>query len=214
MTTVMEVRPTAGASEVAALLRACSPESLASRFTLGGRPDPGEIYRRYLRYLLAGPPDGVALLARLDDHPVGLLNLVEDGLRRAEIGVLVADPWQRRGIGRGLTAWLWRSGRWAGWTVHATVRLGNDSAMALLSGQGFRPLPVVDRGERDFELVAPSTMTCVMKEAPDGEDTARADGVQCRAAGPDAGRQRDGDAGRRRACRSAARLPAALLPGR
>jgi GNAT superfamily N-acetyltransferase len=214
MTGVIEIRPRVSGPDIAALLQACSPESLRRRFTLGGEPDPREIYDRYLRYLLAGPPDGVALLAVIDGAPAGLLNLVAEAPGSAEAGVLVADPWQRQGVARALTAWVRESERWSGWTVRATIQSDNSAAAALVRSQGFRPVPTFERGELDFELPVPRIMTDVMKEAADGEDAARANGLQRRAAGPHARCQRHRPAGRSRARRSAPGLPATLLPGR
>jgi GNAT superfamily N-acetyltransferase len=213
MTTVIEV---ADPSRVAALVAACSPESLRRRFMMGGSARPADVYQCYQRFLLAGPPDGVALLAVCGGVPVGLLNFVSETPGEAEIGILVADAWQRQGIGSALSRWLWASGRWPGWTVRATVQAGNTGAEALLLRQGFRPVPSYERGERDFALVVPdwAIMTDVMKEAADGEDAARADGAQRRAAGADPRRRGDRHAGRSRARRSAPGIPAALLPGR
>jgi GNAT superfamily N-acetyltransferase len=201
---------------VAVLVAACSPDSLRRRFMMGGPAEPGEIFRRYQRFLLAGPRGGVALLATSGGIPVGLLNFVTETPGTAELGILVADAWQRRGIGSALSRWLWASGRWPEWTVRATVQAGNSGAEALLLRQGFRPVPAYERGERDFALVVPDwvTMTSVMKEAADDEDTARADRAQRRAAGADPGGRGDRHAGRGRARRGAAGVPAALLPGR
>ncbi|WP_239071692.1 GNAT family N-acetyltransferase [Amycolatopsis sp. SID8362] len=215
MTTVIEIRE-ADRDRVGALVAECSPDSLRRRFMMGGPAEPAEVFRRYQRFLLAGPPTGVALLAFRGGTPVGLLNFVSETPGTAEIGVLVADAWQRQGIGSALSRWLWTSGRWAGWTVRATVQAGNTGAEALLLGQGFRPVPTYERGERDFALVVPgwAIMTDVMKEAVDDEDAARADGAQRRATGADPRCRGDRHAGRGRPRRSAAGVPAALLPGR
>jgi GNAT superfamily N-acetyltransferase len=213
MTTVIDVVDRDG---VAAVVAACSPDSLRRRFMMGGPARPAEVFRRYRRFLLAGPPDGVALLASRGGVPVGLLNLVSETPGAAEIGILVADAWQRQGIGSALSRWLWASGRWAGWTVRATIQAGNTGAEALLRGQGFRPVPSYERGERDVALVVPAwaTMTDVMKEAVDDQDTAGADGAQRRSAGADPRCRGDRHAGRGRPRRSAAGVPAALLPRR
>ncbi|WP_329046718.1 GNAT family N-acetyltransferase [Amycolatopsis sp. NBC_01488] len=217
MTAVIDIRELgdhpADRERVAALVAACSPESLRLRFLMGGPAEPGDVFRRYRRFLLAGTP---ALLAVRDGRPVGLLNFVAETPGEAEIGVLVADPWQRQGIGSALTRWLWASGQWPGWTVRATVRAGNTGAETLLLRQGFRPVPTYERGERDFALVVPdwATMTGVMKEAVDDQDAAGADGAQRRAAGADPGCRGNWHAGRGRARRGAAGVPAALLPGR
>ncbi|WP_233223362.1 GNAT family N-acetyltransferase [Amycolatopsis sp. CA-128772] len=215
MTTVIEAADRAG---VASLVAACSPGSLRRRFLMGGPARPADVFQRYQRFLLAGPPHGVALLAVRGGVPVGLLNFVSETPGEAEAGILVADAWQRQGVAGALSRWLWASGRWRGWTVRATVQAGNTGAEALLLGQGFRPVPSYERGERDFALVVPesgwATMTDVMKEAADDEDAARADGAQRRAAGADPRGRGDRHAGRGRPRRSAPGLPAALLPGR
>ncbi|MGW5741617.1 N-acetyltransferase family protein [Amycolatopsis sp. NPDC003861] len=179
---------------------------------MGGPARPAEVFQRYERFLLAG----VALLAFRDGTPAGLLNFVSETPGEAEIGILVADAWQRQGVASALSRWLWASGRWPGWTVRATVQAGNTGAEALLLGQGFRPVPSYERGERDFALVVPdwATMTDVMKEAADDQDPARADGAQRRAAGADPRCRGDRHAGRGRPRRSPAGVPAALLPGR
>lgn len=148
------------------LVLACSPRSLRQRFFLGGEPDPHQVWRRYRRFLLAGPPAGLALVAWAGDRPAGLLNLAPETADVAELGILVADPWQRQGIGRGLADAARRSGRWAGRVVHATVRADNAGALALLRGQGFHAVPSFERGHPEYELRLPETgtMTCVMRE--------------------------------------------------
>ncbi|HVW42590.1 MAG TPA: GNAT family N-acetyltransferase [Amycolatopsis sp.] len=157
MTSVITVRELHGARDLAgisALVLACSATSLRRRFWLGGEPDPREILVRYERFFLAGPPAGVALLGVIDGAPAGLLNFVpaaEPGV--GDLGVLVADPWQRRGLGGGLTGWLRRSGRWPGWTVRAAVQSGNLAAIGLLRQQGFRRVPTFESGQHEYELV-------------------------------------------------------------
>jgi GNAT superfamily N-acetyltransferase len=155
-----------GETAVERLLLACSPQSLRQRFFLSGEPDPLEVWGRYRRFLLAGPPAGVALLAWVNDVPAGLLNLVPETPTVAELGVLVADPWQRQGIGRGLAEWLWRSGSWSGRTVHATVRPDNTAALGFLRRQGFRAVATFDREQSEYELHLPAaaTLTPVMEE--------------------------------------------------
>jgi hypothetical protein len=113
--------------DVAALVAACSPDSLRARFLMGGPAEPGEVFRRYRRFLLAGSP---ALPAARDGAPAGLLNFVTATPGEAEVGILVADAGQRQGIGSALARWLRASGRWPGWTVRATVRAGNAGAEA------------------------------------------------------------------------------------
>jgi GNAT superfamily N-acetyltransferase len=211
MTDVITVAEPATDDEVAVLVRACSPESLRRRFMLGGQPDAERILLLYRSYLLAG----TALVAKAGDVPIGLLNLVPDDVRRADLGILVADAWHRRGVATTLVRHAWREARWRGWTVHATVQEGNTPAEGLLRGHGFRLVPVFERGERDFELVVTASLANVVKEVVDGGEAGPgADGVQRRAAAADAGGRRHRHAGRGGARGRAAGLAAALLPPR
>ncbi|MFI5611065.1 GNAT family N-acetyltransferase [Amycolatopsis sp. NPDC051903] len=210
MTSVITTVEVATPEAVAGLVRACSPESLAWRFTLPGRPDPERILVRYRPFLLAEE----ALVATVGDAAVGLVNFVPDGERRAELGVLVADAWHRRGIASTLVRHLFDDPRHAGWTVHATVLAGNNPALGLLRAHGFRGVPTFERGELEFER---TIMTSVMKEVAGGgigEAGAGPDGLQRCAAGAEAGRRRHGHARRGGAREGAAGVAAALLPGR
>ncbi|MTD56200.1 GNAT family N-acetyltransferase [Amycolatopsis pithecellobii] len=143
------------------LLTTCSANSLRQRFFLGGEPDPRDIWCRYRKFLLTGE----ALVAWAGDHPAGLLNVAAAAPGVAELGLLVADPWQRQGVGTRLAETVWCSGHWAGHTVYATARAGNDAALAFLARQGFRHISSAD-GSREFELRLPgaASMTRVMEE--------------------------------------------------
>ncbi|MGW4485790.1 N-acetyltransferase family protein [Amycolatopsis sp. NPDC004368] len=210
MTSVITVEP-ASAEAVASLVRACSPESLAWRFTLPGRVDPEQVLVRYRAFLLAG----TALVAKVGGAPAGLANLVAEDGCRAELGVLVADAWHRCGIASTLLRHLTEDAGWAGWTVHATAQIGNAPAEGLLLAHGFRPVPTFERGEKEFERVLPPSMTGVMKEVVGdgvGEAGAGPDGVQRRAAAADARRRRYGPAGCGGTRERAAGVAAALLP--
>ena len=125
----------ATADAVRELVRNCSPGSLRARFSLPGAPDQDRVFTRYRRYLLAGPPSGTTTLATVRGRPVGLLNLgiVADGL--VEVGLLVADRWQGRGVATGLLAAELTGPTWAGWTVLADVRTDNAPARRLLAAQ-------------------------------------------------------------------------------
>ncbi|WP_246368831.1 GNAT family N-acetyltransferase [Amycolatopsis echigonensis] len=194
------VRP-ATAGSAADLVRACSPESLSRRFTLGGRIDPEAVLSRYRRFLLAG----TALVAEVSGAPAGLLNAVPEEGSRVELGLLVADRWQRRGIGRGLVGLA--AEQWRGWTLHATVQDGNIAAEGLLRACGFRFVPGYG-GEHEYEL------TVTEETLDDGTAGARPDGLQRCAVAAYAGLERHRDARGSSACRSAAGVAAALLPGR
>jgi GNAT superfamily N-acetyltransferase len=145
----------ATADTVRELVGSCSPESLQSRFSLPGAPDPDRVFTRYGRYLLAGPPWGTARLATVDGRPIGLLNLVAVADGRVEVGLLVADRWQGRGVATGLLAAELTRPRWAGWTVLADVRSDNTAARRLLTAQRWGVgRPVAADGEHlQYEIV-------------------------------------------------------------
>ena len=157
--------PLTGSSQdrvlVARLVGACSAETLRRRFFLPGEPFAGAVLARYGRYLLAGPPDGLALVAMLAGQPVGLLNLVPaeatpGAACHFELGILVADPWQRRGIGTALLGHALDRHAWPGWTVRATVQPDNLAVLALLRVR--RRVRLVSRtpGEYSYELTKAS----------------------------------------------------------
>ncbi|WP_240692028.1 GNAT family N-acetyltransferase [Amycolatopsis sp. CFH S0740] len=201
MTTVMTAVRPATAGSVADLVRACSPESLSRRFTLGGPIEPDAVLSRYQRFLLVD----TALVAEVSGVPAGLLNAVPEDDRRVELGLLVADRWQRRGIGRGLVRLA--AEQWRGWKLHATVQEGNVAAEGLLRACGFRFVPGY-RGENEYEL------TVTEETLDDGTAGARPDGLQRCAVAAYAGLERHWHARGGSACRSAAGVASALLPGR
>jgi GNAT superfamily N-acetyltransferase len=132
---------------------------LRSRFFLPQSPDADDVLRGSRRYLLAGPPDGVALLASVGPRPIGLLNLVAEGDGLAEVAVLVTDAWQHHGVGTYLADTVRALGRWQGWTVRASVQAANRPALALLRhhGAGATRLRSISVGEYEFAtVIAPS----------------------------------------------------------
>lgn len=133
-----------------ALVGSCSSASLQRRFFLPAPMDADTVWARYGHYLLAGS----ATVATVDGAPVGLLNLIVVGPRTAELSVLVADAWQRRGVAtRLLDAELERP-RWAGWTVQATVQPDNLAVRSLLRSHRFGVWQLVERdlSSWDFAL--------------------------------------------------------------
>ena len=151
MTVVIEAATTAA---VRALVDACSPRALQRRFFLPAPMDRETVWARYGSYLLAGPPLGTATLATVAGHPVGLLNLIVVGERAAELSLLVADGWQRRGVATHLLATELDRPRWAGWTVQATVQPDNLPVRSLLRSRRFGVWELVDRdlSSWDFAL--------------------------------------------------------------
>ncbi|TNY38126.1 GNAT family N-acetyltransferase [Thermomonospora catenispora] len=82
-----------------------SPASLFARFFTGS-PHIPETYVHRLEGI--DHWDHEALVALLDDDIVGVAEYVRDRAdpRRAELAVLVVDPWQHRGVGRLLVCCL------------------------------------------------------------------------------------------------------------
>jgi GNAT superfamily N-acetyltransferase len=140
----------ANAVLVRALVGSCSPASLQRRFFLPTPMDADAVWARYGHYLLAG----AATVATVAGQPIGLLNLIVVGPRTAELSVLVADGWQRRGVAtRLLDAELARPG-WVGWTVQATVQPDNLAVRSLLRSHRFGVWRLVERdlSSWDFAL--------------------------------------------------------------
>ena len=155
MTVVIEAATTGA---VRALVDVCSPRALQRRFFLPAPMDRDTVWARYGSYLLAGPPLGTATVATVDGHPVGLLNLIVVGERAAELSLLVADGWQRRGVATRLLATELGRPRWAGWTVQAIVQPDNLPVRSLLRSGRFGTWQLVDRdlSSWDFALSLPS----------------------------------------------------------
>ncbi|MFD0331455.1 GNAT family N-acetyltransferase [Streptacidiphilus monticola] len=87
--------------------------------------------------MLAGPPTRHdALVARAGSAVVGLASLVAEGDDAGELGVLVADAWQRRGVGRALTTALLERARDRGLKRFGVLVLpGRTRLLASLSRQ-------------------------------------------------------------------------------
>jgi GNAT superfamily N-acetyltransferase len=135
----------ASPDNVLRLVRACSPTSLQRRFFLPAPVDPEIVWARYANYLLAGPPLGAAVVATVGTEPIGLLNVIVVENRVAEVSLLVADVWQRKGV----STWLVREElgrpRWNGWTIRAMVAPDNDASHALVRGLAVGPFRLVGR---------------------------------------------------------------------
>lgn len=106
----------ADAEAVLAMLRRCSRTSLYHRFH--GFGDGGA----YFAELLRNRPTDHTMLAWHDRACVGAATLAAGAARIPDLGVLVEDAWQRRGIGTRLTALLVDRARSTGVTsVHADI---------------------------------------------------------------------------------------------
>jgi ribosomal-protein-alanine N-acetyltransferase len=91
---------------------------------------------RFVR--LIGNDDVVALVARVQDRPIGFA-VMEFGDERGHLIVLAVQPrYQRSGIARSLVEWLLQSARVAGLTsIHVELRAGNVAAWRLYRSLGF-----------------------------------------------------------------------------
>jgi GNAT superfamily N-acetyltransferase len=95
----------------------------------------------YLRTLFVSGRDQRALLAWHGAACIGIANLAVDSTGVADVGVLVEDAWQRRGVGSRLVSALFDNARSRGVTrVHADV-LGDDQFI-LRTLRRFGPLTV------------------------------------------------------------------------
>ncbi|MFJ4405806.1 GNAT family N-acetyltransferase [Streptomyces sp. NPDC088910] len=136
------LRP-ADADAVAALFAACSPETVRLRFLGGAREFP----RAHLDRLLAGPPaahDAVVAYRGGRDRLVGIAGFAADDTAGpgtgGELGVLVVDAWQRRGVGTAMVGLLLaRAG--ARGVEHVTVNVPHGRR-GLLAALGRRLEPV------------------------------------------------------------------------
>ncbi len=145
----MPVTGADGRRLIARLVARCSAASLGARFFL---PE-AQVAGRDLVSLLVGPADGWAYLALDYGRPVGLLNLVRSGSGEVEAGVLVADRWQRRGVGRALVRHAVLHGPWPGAPVRVAVQSDNAAALGMLRSLGLpRRLVAMAPGEYHFEL--------------------------------------------------------------
>jgi len=79
--------------------------SLATRIARFHAP-VSKIPRSYLTAVLSDPANSLVAVAEHADAVVALASLIPDGASSAELGVLVEDGWQRRGIGRHLVTHL------------------------------------------------------------------------------------------------------------
>jgi ribosomal protein S18 acetylase RimI-like enzyme len=118
-------------------LRSLSADTLRRRF--GYRFAPGEEHVAWVREL--GGPTHVAVGACASpDVPVGVARaVIAPGGGEAEVAAVVADAWQRHGLGSALMAALaTRLAQRGVTTVRAEVAVGNDAAIAVMRSIGAR----------------------------------------------------------------------------
>jgi GNAT superfamily N-acetyltransferase len=100
----MEIRPWRCGDEVLAVAaeRYLAPASLSNRFLAG---TGGRLPAVYLRHIAAGPrPTWDAQVAAAAGHLIGWVEFGRPpgSPEEADLAVLVADPWQRRGVATAL----------------------------------------------------------------------------------------------------------------
>jgi GNAT superfamily N-acetyltransferase len=131
----MEIRPWQCGDEILAVAaeRHLSTTSLAYRFLTG---TGGRLPKEYLRHIAAGP--GPTWDAQVAVGPAHLIGWAEFGRlpgrpEEADLAVIVADPWQRRGIATALVrAMLPRCLAAGVRQLHADVSPTNRAARGLL----------------------------------------------------------------------------------
>ncbi|WP_236671379.1 GNAT family N-acetyltransferase [Streptomyces sp. 7-21] len=113
----------------------CSAQTLRRRY-----PGPPEEADSYLGHLL-DPRHGDVVVAEAEPGElVGMGHLLRDGTE-AEVALLVADAWQRRGIGSAMLRWLLRAATAEGYeAVYAVTEDPHEGMAAVMRGTG---LPVV-----------------------------------------------------------------------
>ncbi|ACY95810.1 GCN5-related N-acetyltransferase [Thermomonospora curvata DSM 43183] len=129
-----------------------SERSLYFRFFIG-TPRIPEIYVRHLDRL--DHWDHEALVALADYDMVGVAEYIRDPAdrTRAELAVLVADPWQHRGVGRLLIGALAHTAVRRGITAFdAGVLPGNDPALAAIRSLWPQARPRYEDGSARFRL--------------------------------------------------------------
>ncbi|MBF9072113.1 GNAT family N-acetyltransferase [Streptacidiphilus fuscans] len=138
MTAVIELVRPDHRSALHLLFAACSPETVQLRF----RARLPALPAAYLESLLAGPPelhDAVVASDRDSGTVVGLGSLAlpdQSQPDTGELGLLVVDGWQRRGIGRGMTEVLVARARVRGVSrLVAEVAHGRSALLAALARQ-------------------------------------------------------------------------------
>ena len=169
-----------------------------------GRCSPASLYRRfhgvtdgtsYVAEQFAGGGGAEGCAAWDADRCVGLANLHVDGLDSAEIGVLVEDGWQRRGVGSALV----------GAVVYRARELGLTRLRAEVLGDSTFLIPILARIGR-----TKATLACGSYSVQVALEPQRTSPVAAARSGPgDDIPRRTGRAG---ATRSSDRVEAGELP--
>lgn len=114
-----------GGRRLADLVGRCSPGTLAARFHTAAAPQTDRVVASLALHLASRTQFGVVV----DGVLAGCGGLVAAGPDRVEVAVLVADPWQGRGLGRRLLRHALTDPGWRGREVVAHIRLDNERAL-------------------------------------------------------------------------------------
>ena len=140
-------------TKVHELLYALSPESVYQRYFTARQTHPRS---EVLAVLDADPRGSCALVAerREDASLLGVARYDLDlTTRMGELGIVVAQGWQRRGIGTALVRRLVEVGKQHGVKgLRADVLVGNAGILGVLRRVGLRDLPLPDAGIYSVEF--------------------------------------------------------------
>ena len=114
----------------------CSPETAYRRWHGHLRVFPAA----YLAAMVADSDEHIAVVARRHGQVVGFASAAEVAPQTREIGVLVEDRWQRRGIGRALLSRLVADSKALGTRVIRAEVLADDAGL-VETLRGFGPTP-------------------------------------------------------------------------
>ncbi len=130
----LTLRPVGGSQipAIAAMWERCTLATRIARFHAPVRDIPAS----YLRTVLADPAASVLAACGRDGDVVALASLIRSpGCGAAELGVLVEDAWQRRGIGRRLVTHLITTAPARGITTLTASVLAENAKVAELLRQ-------------------------------------------------------------------------------
>jgi acyl-CoA hydrolase/ribosomal protein S18 acetylase RimI-like enzyme len=153
--------------QVHELLYAMSPESAYQRYFTAREMHPRS---EVLAFLDADPRSSCALVAERasDCRIVGMARYDLDATSgMGELGIVVRDECQRRGVGTALVRHLLEVGQAHGMKgLRADVLVANSGMMGLLRGLGLRNVPLPEAGVYSVELGTASSMTSPAGSAP------------------------------------------------
>jgi RimJ/RimL family protein N-acetyltransferase len=154
-------------SKVHALLYALSPESVYQRYFTARQIHPRS---EVLAVLDTDPRSSCALVAeRIEDSSVlGVARYdLDQTSRMGELGIVVAQGWQRRGVGTALVRRLMDVGKRHGVKgLRADVLMGNHGMIGVLRRVGLSEVPLPDGGIYALQFAFPDDLPASAGGAP------------------------------------------------